>query len=75
MYDTDVQQWSFWVWWVHAFGAYALVGFIYFWFRLHRLEGAATGGMPAAVARYNGALEGFPNAVYGKMMGKRRMEP
>lgn len=70
-FDLAYQEWSLWVWWLHAFAVYALLGFVYFWFRLQGLEKAARQGMPRAVQRYNRALQGFPNAVYAKMMGKR----
>ncbi len=74
-FDLDFRAWSLWIWWLYAFGAYCLVGFLWFWVRLHGLARAAEGGLPAQVERYNRALRGFPNAVFAKMMGLSAMEP
>lgn len=74
-FDLAYQEWSWWVWFLHSFAAYAMAGFVWFWFRFHRLETAAADGMERAVRRYNRALQGFPNAVYAKMMGKKPLEP
>jgi hypothetical protein len=74
-FDTDWRSWSFAVWYVHAFGLYTGVGFVYFWIRLHSLAVGAADGMPEQVRRYNKALQGFPNAVYAKMFGLSAVEP
>ncbi len=74
-FDLDVRAWSFGIWWLYAFATYCLVGFLWFWIRLHSLARAAADGLPAQVERYNQALRGFPNAVFAKMMGKSAIQP
>ncbi len=73
-FDLDVQSWSFWIWWLYAFAVYCLVGFLWFWVRLQGLYRGAAEGLPAQVERYNRALQGFPNAVFAKMMGRSAIE-
>jgi hypothetical protein len=46
---------------------------VWFWFRFHRLEAAARGGDAAAMEAFHHALMGFPNSVYAKMLGKRKL--
>ena len=74
VFDTDHTQWTSSTWVLYALGALFLVGFLWFWVRFAALERAAKRQGGDAVLRYNGAIRGFPNAVYAKMFGKRAFE-
>lgn len=73
-FDLAYQEWSLWIWFLNAFALYCAVGFVYFWFRLHGLKRKVDAGLPY-VGAFNRALEGFPNAVFAKMMGFAPLEP
>ncbi len=77
MIETNPGAWSLWTLWLYGFALYCAGGFVWYWFRFGALERAAVkeGAGIDDVNRFNGALEGFPNKVYAKMLGKRRLEP
>ena len=75
MLEVDPSSWSAWTYCLYGFALYCAGGFVLFWFRFRALERAASKGGLEAVHRFNDALHGFPNVVYAKMLGKRRLEP
>lgn len=72
--DVDPRSWTWWTYGLYGFALWAAGAFVWFWFRFHALERRAVEGGTEDVARFNKALSGFPNAVYAKMMGKRRLQ-
>ncbi len=74
MLEVDPSAWTPWTYWLYGFAFYSAGAFVWFWFRFHALERRAEGGDAGAVRAYNRSLGGFPNAVYAKMMGKRKLE-
>ncbi len=68
-FDLAYQEWGFGIWFLNAFALYCAVGFIWTWFWFHGLKRRVDGGDVAAVPRFNKAIQGFPNAVFAKMMG------
>ncbi len=75
MADLDPRTWSRFTLALYALGVVYLLGFFAFFTAFHLAEDKARGGDPAAVARYNRSLRGFPNAFYAKMLGRRPLEP
>ncbi len=67
-------SWSPWAWFLHAFGAAFLIGFVAYFWLFAVLERRASDGDPVAVSRFNRSLRGFPNFVYAKMLGKSPLE-
>lgn len=63
-----------WELWLYGFAIYSAIGLVWYWFRFHQLERLAQAGDAGAVARFNALLQGFPNAIYAKMLGKRPLE-
>ncbi len=57
------EQWSAWIWFLHAFAAWYVAAFVYYWFRLRRLEQEDD-------ARYQRVIGRFPGGFFAKMMGR-----
>ena len=74
MFDTDYTGWTFLTWCFYVLAVMYMAAFLVFYIRFEKLERAAKRQGGAAVARYNRALWGFPNAIYAKMFGKRAFE-
>jgi hypothetical protein len=71
--EWSPEEWSLWIWWLHALAAYYVAGFVWFFFAFRRDERRARSGGPEDIERYNLRLRGFPNSGYAKMLGRRAL--
>ena len=74
MLEFDPDSWSLWEFWLYGFALYCAGGLLWYWFRFHGLEAKAKAGDEDARVAFNRVLQGFPNSVYAKMLGKRRLD-
>ena len=73
--DWDPATWGAWTRFAYAVAVLYLVLFFGYFAAFRVVEAEARRGNPAAIARYNRLLRGFPNAFYAKMLGRRPLEP
>ena len=72
--DIEVRSWDFVTVCFYVLAVLYIAFFLLYWVRFQRAERAAKRGDPGAPERFNELLRGFPNAVFGKMFGKKPFE-
>ncbi|HET6399397.1 MAG TPA: hypothetical protein VFH47_07580 [Candidatus Thermoplasmatota archaeon] len=70
-----VPDWPAWLWLLYAVGLVYFGLFVAYFLHFRRLARDARSGDPAAVARHDRAIRGFPNGFFAKMLGLHPLAP